>query len=345
VVALAAFFVLDTAVWHSGAWLRFVDRYAVPGPGDPALAVARARLVPGGEAPAVLLYGSSQIREGLSCAALEAAAPGAPCANLAFGGGAPLDVLAVADEVRRRRARRVVVTGLFPKLLHMRPKAAYLGGSALCALWRSGALRRMDRAAWDEIAYGGVALLSDTLRTRDALRALWDAVRHDPRGALAYRLPAAPDRMLATEPPRPDRYFDTRVGVIDWESRPNVFTAAQEQALFDLVAAEGAAGGTVIVIDFPTHPGYETTLPPDTVRHYRAFLERLRARTDLVFVAADALPALAASDFLDFTHLAESGRARVSGRVGEIVAGVLAGRSAVPRAARQEVQRVAEQRP
>lgn len=320
-LALAAFVVLEQMVWRSAPVLRFLGRYAAAGPADPLLSTTRIRLLPApGPQGSVLLLGSSQVREGLSCAAFEAAHPERSCANLAVGGGSPLDVLYVARRTRGRAPRRVVVTGVFPKVLHMEPKAAFTDLRTLSCLVRAGAARTLTAAHWSEITFGLLGNLSETLRTREALREVWREVGGDLRAAWRLERPAQPDRMLATEPPRPDRYFDARVGLIDPDTRLGPFTGAQELALQDLVNAERRAGNTVVVIDFPTRPGYETTLDPDVLRHYRAFALRTRARRDLRFIGQEELPALDVTDFLDFTHLSSSGREKVSARIAAIVA-------------------------
>jgi hypothetical protein len=318
--AVITFFACEQAVWRSPTWLRFCARYAPPGTGDPIITTARVRLLPrGGGDPRVLLLGSSQVREGLSCAAFEAALPGHPCANLAVGGGSPLDVLYVARRTVGRWPRRVVVTGVFPKVLHMAPKAAFTDRSTVGALLRAGAWRRMDAAAWLDVTYGVLGNASETLRGREALKATWQAVAGDPRRAWRFELPAQPDRLLVAEPPRPDRYFETRVGVVDFDTRPGTFTAVQEAALDAFIRREAAAGNEVVIVDFPTRPGYETTLPPETVIHYRQFLDRLARRADITLVRPEDLPPLSVRDFLDFTHLSSEGREKVSRRLAAMV--------------------------
>jgi hypothetical protein len=325
--AVLVFFTCEQAVWRSPTWLRFCARYAPPGPGDPVITTARIRLLPDrGDAPRVLLLGSSQVREGLSCAAFEAAMPGHPCANLAVSGGSPLDVLYVARRTASRWPRRVIVTGVFPKVLHMAPKAAFTDGATVGCLLRAGAWRRMGADAWLDVGYGLLGTVSETLRDRDALGALARAVEGNRRRAWRLELPAQPDRLLATEPASPDRYFDTRVGVVDFDTLPGTFTAAQEDALEVVIDRETAAGNPVVVVDFPTRPGYESTLPPETVRHYERFRDRLAHRADITFVRPEHLPPLALHDFVDFTHLSSEGRETVSRRLAEIVRVVVGGR-------------------
>jgi hypothetical protein len=66
--AVALFFLMDSLLWRSERWLRFVDRYAPHWRSD-SLVTAAIRLLPRDEAaPPILLLGSSQIREGLDCA-------------------------------------------------------------------------------------------------------------------------------------------------------------------------------------------------------------------------------------------------------------------------------------
>ena len=330
--AVLVFFAGEQAAWRSPAWLRFCARYAPPGAGDPVITTARVRLLPErGEVPHVLLLGSSQVREGLACAAFEEALPGHPCANLAVGGGSPLDVLYVARRTVDRWPRRVLVTGVFPKVLHMAPKAAFTDAATVGCVLRGGAGRRMGAAAWLDIVYGLLGNASETLRDRDALHALARVVAGDPRRAWRLELPAQPDRLLASEPPRPDRYFDTRVGVVDFDTRPGPFTAVQEEALDTVIRRETAAGNAVVVVDFPTRPGYETTLPPETVIHYQEFRERLARRADITLVRPEQLPPLSAGDFLDFTHLSSDGREKVSRRLAEIVREVVSAAAVSPR--------------
>ena len=178
----------------------------------------------------------------------------------------------------------------------------------------------MGADSWLGLAYGLLGRVSETLRDRDALRAVSAAVGGEWRRAWRGELPAQPDRLLGGEAPQADRYFDNRLGLVDFDSRPSAFTAAQERALDALVAGERAAGNAVVVVDFPTRPGYDTTLPPETVAHYEAFRARLYARTDAVVVRPEQLPALFLADFLDFTHLSPGGREKVSREVAAIAA-------------------------
>jgi hypothetical protein len=292
-----------------------VARYTPPGTdGDPLRSAALlARL--GHEArPAapILLLGSSQVREGLDCAVVERQLPGRPCTNLAIGAGSPLDMLYLERRFAARLPRRVVVLGIFPKVLHVAPKDAFIDTVSLACLLRSDAWRRMGARGWIDVAFGLLQSLSPTLRHKDGgqWRAAWD-----------LRLPPQPGRMMAGRPPQPAKYFARFLGQVDGDF-PEVgpYTGAQEQALERLLSAESAAGQLVLVVDFPTRPGYETTVPQAALRHYAGLVGRLAQRRDVVFVPRARLPELGEEDFLDFTHLAESGRARVSARLAELVA-------------------------
>jgi hypothetical protein len=318
-LGLGLFVTAEALVWRYQPWLRFLARHAPPGLGDPALSAAQLRLLPRSEEPAVLLLGSSQIREGLDCAVLEARLPERRCHNLAVGGGSPLDVLQIARRSAGRLPRRVVVTGLFPKVLHAEPKPAFLGRDAFACLLFTETSRRMEAREWLDAAYGLLAGTSETLRTRDALWATWASVRGDLPRAWHGQRPPGPRRMLEGEPPKPQRYFDERLGLLNFDTRPGTFTPAQEAALFRLAGRERARGNRVVVIDFPTRPGYETTIPQEALVHYAGLLDRLRREKDIVFVEAAALPPLGTEDFLDFTHLSEPGRRKVSERVADLL--------------------------
>ena len=75
-----------------------------------------------------------------------------------------------------------------------------------------------------------------------------------------------------------------------------------------------------MVVDFPTRPGFETTLGPEVRAHYASLLDRLRARSDIRFVEASELGPLSENEFIDFTHLDSTGRRLVSERLKSLLA-------------------------
>lgn len=328
-IGLLFFAAGERALWSNGRTLALVARYTPPGPdGDPLLVAAAVERLPASDAdvaPPVLLFGSSQVREGLDCALLEARLPPRRCANLAISAGSPLDVLDLVDQLEARVPRHVTVLGLFPKLMHMSPKDGFVGRTTLRCLSANGGWRQVLGAEGVRLAAGLLEDLSPTLRFKDALAAAWGVARADPRAAWRLELPPQPRRLLEGKAPQSEVYFANRIGVLDADApRPGPFTAAQEEALRRLLDR----GGVTLVIDFPTRPGYETTLPRETLDHYRGVMQDLRARRDVVFVATDELGPLDLADFQDFTHLSDSGRAKVTARVAERLARVLEARAA-----------------
>jgi hypothetical protein len=75
----------------------------------------------------------------------------------------------------------------------------------------------------------------------------------------------------------------------------------------------------MVVIDFPTRRGYETTITPAALERHRRLVERLAARGGVYVVRAAELPPLVDEDFHDFTHLRASGRRKISARIAEIL--------------------------
>lgn len=323
-IGLLAFGVSEHLIWSYRPWLELCDRYTRAGrASDPLRTSARIRLLPKDDPlPPILLIGSSQILEGLACAPFEARWPGRTCRNVAIAGGTPLDVLFLADRIEARASRRVMITGLFPDTLHREPKAAFSNADTLRCLLRSGAWRGMKADDWIQQAFGQLQNLSETLRAKDALWDMWDVVKGDPAAALRFELPRqAPRRLTQMAPHGPD-FFRKMMGVLD----PNVvlgpFTAAHEVALEELIQREARRGNILILIDFPTRRGHETTISPAAAIHHRRLIERLAARRDVVVVQSPELPILEDADFHDFTHLAASGRRKLSPRVAEILARV-----------------------
>jgi hypothetical protein len=271
------------------------------------------------EGPAlVTLVGSSQVREGLDCAAFEAASPERPCRNLAISAGTPLDALYIQSRLGNRP--RHTLFALFPKLLHMGPKAPFVDATSWRVALESGAPWSLGTATWGPLAYGLLQQVSPTLRAKDASWALWGSVRNDLAGHWRLSAPAVPDRLLAGEERKPEQFFRNRTGVLDADIRFGPFTRLQHEALLLFLERERAAGRRPVVVDFPTHPDYETTLPPDVVADYRALLARLSVRPDLRFVGRGELPPLSREDFLDFTHVGPRGRDLLSSRLAAILA-------------------------
>lgn len=320
--ALLIFGVSEHLIWRYQPWLEFCNRYARPrSPSDPLRTAARIRLLPKDEpAPPILLIGSSQILQGLACGPFEARWPGRTCRNVAISGGSPLDVLFLVDRIEPRASRRVLITGLFPDTLHRAPKAAFTNVDTARLLLQTGAWRGMLPADWIDLAFGQLQNLSETLRVKSALWDMWGVVRKNPRAAMRFELPPQP--LWNQMPPHRREFFRRMTGVVDPEVTPGPFTAAHEAALDELIHREARRGNLLIVIDFPTRSGHETTITAEAAAHHRRLIERLAARRDVVVVQRPDLPRLKNADFHDFTHLGLPGRRKLSLRMAEILARV-----------------------
>ncbi len=325
IAGLLLFVAGEQLVWSNARVLSGAARYTPPGPdGDPLLVAAALRELPapGSGEPPVVLLGSSQVREGLDCAAFEQRL-GRACANLAISAGSPLDLVELTADLDARAPRRVSVLGLFPKLMHMAPKTGFTGPRTLGCVLDAGGLARLGSAAWLELGYGLLADALPSLRFKDALASAWSLARADPLGAWRGELPAPPRLLLAGLPPQPAAYFTRRLNSLDGDAPlPGAWSAAQERALERLMRVS-LARGPLVVVAFPTRPGYESTQHDETLRRWRELLARLRVRSEINLVDAPELGPLELSDFQDFTHLADPGRAKVSARLAERVSQVL----------------------
>ena len=305
--------------------MAVAERYTPRGQhGDPLVVDAQLSALPRVGAPLIALLGSSQVREGLDCAVFEKLMPGRRCLRLAISGGTPLDALYIQGRLGDRP--RTTVLALFPKLLHMAPKAPFSDAATARVALRAGSPWELGSAPWGAIGYGWLQQRSPTLRYKDAARALWQQVRSDPGAAWRLQPPAVPEELLAQAGRQPERYFANRIGVLDRDTRLSPLTRLQHAAVDRFLERERDAGRRPFVVDFPTHPGYPSTLPADVRADYEALMARLRSRADLRFVGAEELPVLGGDDFLDFMHLGPRGRALVSARLAEIVATAAAAR-------------------
>jgi hypothetical protein len=316
--AVALFFLMDSLLWRSERWLRFVDRYAPHWRSD-SLVTAAIRLLPRDEvAPPILLLGSSQIREGLDCRAFERRLPGRTCRNLAVSAGAPTDLLYLTRRLDARVSRRTIVTSIFPRTLNQEPKTYFTDLATIGELVRGGASSEMSFRQWLDLGEALAMNVSETLRNKDALWAIWAGVRGRVAEAWNLSLPAPGRRRgrLLKEPPA---YFE-RVLAGSHRPLPRTFVAAQAAALDTLIVRERSLGNRILLVEFPTRAGFETTVSALNLERYRAVVESLAARSDVVFIRRDQLPPLALEDWNDFTHLADSGMEKVSARLSEILA-------------------------
>ncbi len=313
----------ERVLWSSRPWLELCDRYASPFRfSDPLRTEARIRLLPTQEASRpVLLVGSSQILEGLECEPFAARFPGRTCANLGIAGGTPLDLLFLTDRIDARLPRRTLITGLFPQTLHSPPRPAYSDGSTLRCLYETRSLFRMTPKEWiDIVLYGQLQNFCATLRMKDSLAELWNVMGADPMAALRFEMPPQPPNNLDLKSPRRPKFFKKLRGEVDPTITPGRFTSAHERALEEVIDREMDLGNRMIVIEFPTREGYETTITREAVAHHHRLVMRLVARGDVVVVRAQDLPPLSNDDFHDFTHVRASGRQKISERIAEILA-------------------------
>lgn len=320
--ALGLFLSSEQLIWRDPRFVGFLLRYKSPTRvGDPLIPSTSWLFTVPGEPPPVFLLGSSQVREGLDCRAFEERLPGRRCRNMALSAGTPLDLL-FADRALDTAGvrRRTLVVGLFPGMFQGEPKKGFIDFETVRCLASRGTWKHLTPDDGATLAFGLLASQSPTLRHKDAL---WDVLRrvgNDLENAWSARRPPTPDRLLSTREPRPPEYFLERLGRVNPDVAPNRFTPAHEEALERLAARETARGNAVFLVDFPTRPGYETTITPEAAAHYRGLVARLASRADVVFVPAAELPPLEVGDFHDFTHLAETGRRKVSERLATLVA-------------------------
>lgn len=312
------FFLLgESALWRHGPLLETVARYTPATPdGDPLRTSAALRRLsdPATGAARVVFLGSSQVREGVDCPTVEATWAAA------VGGGSPLDMLAVVEALGSRGPRTTVL-GIFPKIMYKPPKTGFMTLSTLSRLTESGAWAHMTGEEGLDLVRGVLQSVSPTLRFKDGLELAWRATAGDWKRAWREELPPQPGRVMAGYAPCPASYFERHLGVVDEEefARASAFGGVQESALLHLAQTELARGNRVVVVDFPTRSGYSTTVPPPTLRHYGAVCERLRRKSGIVFVDQGQLGSLAETDFLDFTHLNEEGRVKVSARLAALI--------------------------
>ncbi len=309
---MALFVIADRAIWTSRAVARYLLRHEPEAAsGDTFGVAARIRLMDEGRPGPVVLLGSSVVREGLDCDILEGSPGVAGCVNLGIGGGSPLDMLYISRELGA--SPRTVVIGLFPGVIAKPPKSGFIDSLTVRAAAASGALWTSTPGEWRLLGSGLLQTLSPTLRHRDGLRAAFSEPSRPASALTAKGLPSG--RRTTDADRKPPEYFANRIGRIDKDFALSRFTPTQDLALEWLIAREEKIASRVVVVDFPTRPGFETVLPPEVLTHYSGLLERLRSRSDIRFVESSELGPLSKDDFIDFTHVDSNGRRLISERL------------------------------
>ncbi|MFI5183381.1 MAG: hypothetical protein ACHQNV_03205 [Vicinamibacteria bacterium] len=320
-IALLAYAVSDRFLWSYPPWLRFCARYAplYSAHDYPMRTAVRIGLLqPHENEPPILLLGSSQVYEGLSCARFRRRFPGRTCENLGIAVGSPMDMLFLLDLADQRAKKRVTVVAFLPSTLHQGPKPAFTDLTTLLLLVKGGALLHMSPREWVSVVDGLLQSSSETLRMSASLQALWTFVGQDPWAALRHKLPPLQLREFL---PRPLHELRKKMGrVLDPEATPGRFTRANELAIEEILSLEAHRGNRVVLVDCPTRDGYETTLTPEAVLHYRRLLDHLAVRPEVMLVRRDDLPQLGDEDFRDFVHMMPPGRDKTSVGLAEILA-------------------------
>ena len=317
-LGLGLFLAAERGVWNSASVARWLLAIQPGTATADALGVAaRISLIEADQGPPLILLGSSQIHEGLDCDILAPGPGQGPCVNLGIGGGAPLDLLHISRELGK--GPRTLVVALFPGVMSKSPKSGFIDASTVRALAASGAWSQVTADDWRLLEAGLAQTLSPTLRHREALR---EAYR-DQKG-IWPRIPEGPSlpfvRRTSDADRQPPAYFEKRINRVDSDHDLSRFTSVQSLALDWLIAREIASHNRLVVVDFPTRPGFETTLGPEVRAHYASLLDRLRSRSDIRFVEARELGPLTENEFIDFTHLDSTGRRLVSERLKSLLA-------------------------
>ncbi|MBI3268289.1 MAG: hypothetical protein HYZ53_04650 [Planctomycetes bacterium] len=327
-LALALLGVLEGGLWPSSTAARFLSRYTRVDIADALSAVSAVRA--GRRDPArrpCVLLGSSRIREGFDEELLRRALPECDVQNLAVGGSCPADLLYL---VRRSAslAPATVVLGVSPDELQGAPKAEFLDAEVaglLATRATAGTLANARVAEKPLLSVVLVGLAGEWLPTLRHRQRLWRRFSNYKRLAVRQRgLWPNPDpdrtgRFGCTDP-APADYFAKQLAVpADQLLGASEWCAFQEAALERAVDACVGFGDTVLLVDFPSYPGFETRYSPSYRDEYHALLARLGARPRARVVGQADLPALAPSEYADYAHLLAPGRERMSARLAELV--------------------------
>ncbi len=113
---------------------------------------------------------------------------------------------------------------------------------------------------------------------------------------------------------KPSSYFEEMIREYENRSRYNVsrYTPLNEALFSQCVEEILRRGIEFIVIDAPTHPKFHKVYDASVEALYQKFLAGERERLGFTYLTKEDLPPFSESDFIDFLHLNESGRGKLS---------------------------------
>jgi hypothetical protein len=272
--------------------------------------------------PALLLMGSSQIREGADTAQIEqilydAGLGEMQAINLGTSAGAFLELYGQLDLALRKKPAIIVASpgphGLYWPYADLDPLAEYCyslesAGSLIWNMRSSVGMNALQR-------FLGIACMYELLPSSRLIR--------------SYDIHSLGVRWMRNyQPVSPEYYYSKDLSLTEMEEafhkfpRPRFSKQTTTQAGLAREAIEKVmtAGATICFLDFPLNPAAEaiTSAWNPSIRGSEEVLDGLAEIYRFRYIKRDSLPQFDAGDFRDVCHLNQRGRSRMSRLIAEL---------------------------
>jgi hypothetical protein len=312
---VAIFVVSHAALTRSEAFWRGCYLYSTPKMDSFFRLEAKLRMMDDREAGRrVFLTGSSQTREDFDAEYLNRAfrGEGVVFHNLGISGGAqPIELAMIEDRLFEKHPDVIVHTtyvGSFYTRFSLLKLKYHFDPAILPWLRRTMGYPRMIGRR-DAFIEAFLSMSSPLYRFRGSLQRIG---RTYVKNRIGRGHRTGPILYAYEEAKPPSYYLDEIERVQGNKFRFNGQTEINE-ALFERFAADILARGIdFILIEGPTHPLIRRCYSAEVDRRYRAFLAGVSDRLGFDYLTEEDLPDFSEDDFIDFTHLNEGGRAKLS---------------------------------
>jgi hypothetical protein len=102
--------------------------------------------------------------------------------------------------------------------------------------------------------------------------------------------------------------------ILDWfrARSPEVYPNPNTRAIGYLAGRMRDRGGTLVLMESPSHPLVSVVTPPARLGPFREQMRAIARHEGILYITADDLPQLTDEDFADQSHLNERGRRSVT---------------------------------
>jgi hypothetical protein len=316
--SILLFLVTQALIADTQAFWRFCYFYSDPLPDDGIRLEAQLRgIVPSDGRKKIFLAGSSQTREDFDVDSLNQNLKETQTIFYNFGisgNASPIEMFMLKDRLLAKNPAAVIYVpfiGTFYSRYYFEKMKYYFSPVIIPHLLKALGLTQIVKS--ENIRTSLIESVLGTLtvfyRYRESLRRIiFTALSHH----LHIARRAGP-KHYAYAKSKPPAYFAREIKRAQGNKYSVSGYTAFSEYLFVRFAQDIIAGGVkLVVISGPVHPLITKCYPEEIDLRYHSFLSRQAEKLGFAYLPQSHLPRFAEQDFIDFTHLNESGRKKLT---------------------------------